>query len=64
MAANCTHSNQIKDVTPSARGCEDCLKTGDTWMHPRLCESCGHVGCYDQSKNKHATKHFQQTRIA
>jgi hypothetical protein len=24
--------------------------------------SCGHVGCCDNSKNRHATKHFQQTR--
>ena len=34
---------------------------GDTWVHLRLCLSCGHVGCCDSSKNKHATKHFGQT---
>jgi len=39
------------------RGCEDCLKTGDTWVHLRLCVHCGHVGCCDSSKNRHATKH-------
>jgi uncharacterized UBP type Zn finger protein len=55
----CTHLDQVRDVTPSARGCEDCLKTGDTWVHLRLCRSCGHVGCCDSSKNKHATKHFR-----
>ncbi|MDP9918228.1 putative UBP type Zn finger protein [Variovorax boronicumulans] len=38
-------------------GCEDCLKTGDTWVHLRLCVHCGHVGCCDSSKNRHATKH-------
>jgi uncharacterized UBP type Zn finger protein len=54
----CTHLNQIKEVVPSAQGCEDCLKIGDTWLHLRLCETCGHVGCCDSSKNKHATKHF------
>jgi uncharacterized UBP type Zn finger protein len=58
MATQCTHLNQIREVTPSARGCEDCLKIGDTWVHLRLCETCGHVGCCDTSKNKHATKHF------
>ena len=26
-----------------------------------MCEVCGHVGCCDSSKNKHATKHFFQT---
>ena len=39
------------------QGCEDCLKTGDTWVHLRLCVHCGHVGCCDSSKNRHATKH-------
>jgi hypothetical protein len=48
-------------VTPSGGGCEDCLKTGDTWVHLRLCEACGHVGCCDDSKNRHATEHFRAT---
>ena len=55
------HLDQIKDVSPSAEGCEDCLKTGDSWVHLRLCLTCGHVGCCDDSKNKHATKHFHAT---
>ena len=45
----CTHLNQIKDVTPSADGCEECLAMGDTWVHLRECLSCGHVGCCDSS---------------
>ena len=57
----CTHLNQIQDVKPSAQGCEDCLKTGDWWVHLRICCICGHVGCCDQSPNKHATKHFHAT---
>src|SRR6185503_13171652 len=52
---NCEHTAEIRDVTPSARGCEDCLKIGDSWLHLRLCLTCGHVGCCDSSKNKHAT---------
>ena len=62
--AICTHLSQIREVTPSARGCEDCLKIGDSWVHLRLCKSCGHVGCCDSSKNKHATKHFRRTNHA
>jgi uncharacterized UBP type Zn finger protein len=54
----CTHMDQIKHVKPHTRGCEECLKMGDTWVHLRLCMTCGHVGCCDSSKNKHATKHF------
>ena len=61
MSNQCTHLDQIKEVTPSARGCDDCLKTGDVWMHLRLCMTCGHVGCCDSSKNHHATRHFQET---
>lgn len=59
--AKCTHQNQIQEVTPSANGCEDCLKTGDEWMHLRMCMTCGYVGCCDSSKNKHATKHSHAT---
>ncbi|MDB5057074.1 MAG: hypothetical protein JWO59_546 [Chloroflexi bacterium] len=57
----CSHLGQIRAVTPSSNGCEDCLKIGDTWVHLRLCMICGHVGCCDQSKNKHATRHFHST---
>jgi len=62
MAHLCSHVQEIRDVTPSARGCEDCLRTGDAWVHLRICRACGHVGCCDSSKNKHATKHFHLTR--
>ncbi len=58
MDGECPHVTEIENVTPSGNGCEDCLRIGDTWMHLRLCMTCGHVGCCDQSKNRHATKHF------
>lgn len=58
---NCTHLDHIKDVKPSAGGCEECLKSGDEWVHLRMCLECGHTGCCDSSKNRHATKHFQAT---
>ena len=59
--ANCTHLDQIKDVEPSTQGCEECLETGDWWVHLRECLACGHVGCCDSSPNKHATTHFHST---
>jgi ubiquitin-hydrolase Zn-finger-containing protein len=58
MARTCQHLDQIQAVSPSSNGCEDCLKIGDTWVHLRLCMICGHVGCCDDSRNKHATGHF------
>lgn len=57
----CDHLREIKEVTPSAKGCEDCLKSGGVWLHLRLCLICGHVGCCDNSPNRHATKHFHAT---
>jgi hypothetical protein len=53
----CTHLDQINDVAPNAEGCEECLQMGDTWVHLRECLICGHVGCSDSSRNKHATRH-------
>lgn len=57
----CSHLDQIRRVYPSADGCEDCLRLGDSWVHLRICLTCGHTGCCDTSKNKHAAKHFEET---
>jgi uncharacterized UBP type Zn finger protein len=59
MSAACVHVSRIRDVTPSADGCEDCLRIGSGWVHLRLCLECGHVGCCDSSPNRHATKHYR-----
>ena len=52
MPIRCTHMNTIRTVTPSALGCEECLKTGDAWVHLRICRTCG----------RHATKHYHATQ--
>ena len=62
MQAPCSHFDPIKKISPHTKGCEECLKTGDSWVHLRLCMTCGHVGCCDSSKNMHATKHFRKTQ--
>jgi hypothetical protein len=60
MSKKCTHLDQVKGVAPKTPdGCEECLAMGGAWVHLRLCLSCGHVGCCDNSPNKHATKHFR-----
>jgi uncharacterized UBP type Zn finger protein len=64
MPDTCTHLDQIHVTSSTAAGCEDCLAVGDTWFHLRLCVGCGRVGCCDNSKNQHATKHFQATNHA
>jgi hypothetical protein len=59
MTDVCAHLDSVQEVTPSSTGCEDCLRTGDQWVHLRTCMTCGHVGCCDSSPNRHATAHFQ-----
>ena len=43
-------------------GCKECLEMGSTWVHLRICLNCGHVGCCDDSPNRHATAHYRKTR--
>lgn len=58
MADTCTHLSTITDgLVPSSDGCEDCLRTGDRWVHLRMCMTCGAIGCCDSSKNRHASRH-------
>ncbi|HWR54317.1 MAG TPA: UBP-type zinc finger domain-containing protein [Bryobacteraceae bacterium] len=62
MASKCMHLDQIRLTETDANVCEDCIKTGDSWVHLRMCLTCGHVGCCDSSMNKHATKHFHSSQ--
>jgi uncharacterized UBP type Zn finger protein len=63
MADSCTHLDQVQFLEPEGEvaGCEECLKTGSRWVHLRLCQVCGHVGCCDSSPNRHASAHFTGT---
>jgi uncharacterized UBP type Zn finger protein len=61
MEAICEHLKTAGHPKPTSQGCEECIALGDTWVHLRLCLTCGHVGCCDDSKNKHATKHYHST---
>jgi uncharacterized UBP type Zn finger protein len=65
VAHSCVHLEDVRGrigARPSAPGCEECLKSGDSWVHLRLCLTCGHVGCCDSSPNRHATRHFHDTQ--
>jgi uncharacterized UBP type Zn finger protein len=61
--ASCGHFQGLPAQEPVSHsaGCEECLKTGQRWVHLRKCMVCGHVGCCDSSVGKHATKHFHAT---
>jgi uncharacterized UBP type Zn finger protein len=58
MAA-CSHLDQVEILRPPAEiaGCEECLKIGGTWLHLRMCQTCGQIGCCDSSPNRHASRH-------
>jgi len=58
----CRHLDQVRDVSPdSPDSCPECVAQGDTWMHLRECQTCGHIGCCDSSQNRHATAHHHAT---
>ena len=63
MADTCTHLDQVEvtELPDEIAGCEECLAMGGRWVHLRMCEICGHIGCCDDSPNRHATAHFHAT---
>ncbi|MTD57835.1 Na+/H+ antiporter [Amycolatopsis pithecellobii] len=61
-AGSCAHLTDPGSATSDAVGCEDCLREGTTWVHLRLCLTCGHVGCCDSSPRRHATGHYHDTQ--
>ena len=63
-AAECTHLDQVEilEVPAEVAGCKECLEEGAQWVHLRMCQSCGHIGCCDNSIGKHATAHYEQSK--
>lgn len=59
MSSRCSHldSIEITELPAEVAGCEECLAAGGVWLHLRICLTCGHVGCCDDSPSKHATAH-------
>ena len=63
MSATCTHLETITvtELPDPVAGCEECLASGGRWVHLRMCQSCGHIGCCDSSPGKHASAHARTT---
>ena len=55
--SSCAHLSLARPVVPRTPGCEQCLREGQTWVHLRLCVTCGHVGCCESSPGRHASAH-------
>jgi hypothetical protein len=60
---NCTHLDQIEilNLPEDISGCEDCLATDGRWIHLRMCQSCGKIGCCDSSPSRHASGHAAES---
>jgi hypothetical protein len=58
----CPHLQAITSIKhPKKRVCEECIKTGDSWVHLRTCQQCGTTLCCDSSPNQHASHHAKDT---
>jgi len=66
LVAGCTHLDQVllTELPEAVEGCEDCLASGEPWLHLRICLACGHVGCCDDSPNRHARAHADSSQHA
>jgi ubiquitin-hydrolase Zn-finger-containing protein len=60
---NCIHLDQIEilDLPEHIAGCEDCLASGGRWVHLRMCQSCGKIGCCDSSPSRHPSGHAAES---
>ncbi len=61
--SECSHLDSIRHRAPpdQVAGCEECLQSGQSWLHLRMCQVCGHIGCCDNSPGRHASGHFEAT---
>jgi len=60
--ATCSHLDEVRLLEPAkpVTGCEECLKIGGHWLHLRMCQTCGQIGCCDSSPNQHASRHAHE----
>ena len=62
MSRNYKHLGHVECLGALPSGCEECVAVGHLdWVHLRVCQACGRVGCCDQSPGKHATEHFMRS---
>jgi hypothetical protein len=61
-SALCAHLGTITKIRRSERlECEECVKTGASWVHLRTCQECGTTRCCDSSPNRHASRHARDS---
>lgn len=58
----CEHLESIPVMAADKLECASCSAAGKHWVQLRVCVTCGHVGCCDDSDGRHATLHFVDSR--
>jgi len=58
---HCTHTGAAHEVSYAKHVCPECVERGAAWVELRICMTCGHVGCCDSSKHRHARAHYEAT---
>jgi hypothetical protein len=61
MPERCEHFADVRPFEPRADACEECAAIGAKWTELRVCLTCGHVGCCEDSRHAHALQHFKAT---
>ena len=57
----CEHFEPDTQVDAPLDACPACVEVGASWVHLRQCLTCGRTSCCNQSPNRHATAHFNET---
>jgi uncharacterized UBP type Zn finger protein len=60
-APHCEHLDGLTPVTPQSDHCRDCQARTDRRASLAVCLSCGWVACSDDSPNRHARAHYEET---
>ena len=60
---SCMHLDQVRvrELPDPVEGCAECLRIGSRWVHLRMCQVCGQIGCCDSSPNRHASRHAAES---
>lgn len=60
-APRCSHADALAPVAACSSGCRYCQALGASWRGLAVCLTCGWVACTDDSPQRHALAHYQET---
>jgi uncharacterized UBP type Zn finger protein len=57
----CRHLDALSPVTPHSSFCLECRAAGEHSAELVMCLTCGWVACSDDSHDRHALAHYEET---